>query len=72
MNITIQQLANLIDGGELRRLDQEFDEDISQQFLTETDHLDTVLCDEADKIYEKVELEVKVNFLRRFFAEVAA
>lgn len=75
MNITLEQLADLIDGRELREIDSDFDDEMSDRFFGALDHLEikTVECDEADEIYGVVERQAKVDYLREFFAvEVAA
>lgn len=70
MNITIEQLADLLDGFELREIDSSFDDDMRDRFIDATEHLETVFCDEADEIYDVVERQAKVDYLREFFAEV--
>lgn len=74
MNITIEQLASLIDGGELREIDLGFDDELRERFFDALDHLriETAICDEADEIYEVVQQQAKVEYLREFFAEEVA
>ena len=68
MIATLEQIADLVDGFELREIDEEFDDKMSDRFLEATEHLYTVLSDEADEIYLKVEREVIIEYLRERFA----
>lgn len=71
MAITIEQLADLLDGDALREIDEGFDDMMRDEFIDATEHLGTALCDEADAIYPHVERKVKVDYLRDFFKEAA-
>lgn len=68
MIATLEQIADLVDGCELRQIDQHFDDNLRERFFDATDHLDTALCDEADEIYVKVERAVIIQYLRERFA----
>lgn len=61
---SINFLARMIDGEKLREYDYDFDDRVADEFSSATYHLGTILCEEADGIYEAVIHKMKVEYVR--------
>ena len=68
MIVTLEQIADLVDSVKLRQIDQQLDDELTEKFLDATEHLPTLLCDEADEICERVERAGIIEYLRERFA----
>ena len=68
MIVTLEQIADLVDSVKLRQIDQRLDDELTEKFLDATEHLPTLLCDEADEICERVERAGIIEYLRERFA----